>query len=341
MVTRTKKTAIVATAIIIIFLCGFAIYKIFTPSTEEEEVTEYSYVMSVDSDYKVHLNENELYSGDFMEENMVYPKSIFGWLEVNFYAEFSGVEKSDIRADYDVQVVVRGYQTRMEEKKIIYEKSFPLLVQSGLSFSDEAQIRQPVYLNFNEYEDYIHSAEAILMASPNSETALMFSGNFKAETQFGEVKEEFNYSIPLPLSQNLFTIDKPQPVKKEGSITNTRVKEHPVGKSMIILPAAVIFIMLLLIGYTLLFTVPPDEDKIRELKFKAIMRKHGSRMVRVGEPVDMSNKTHMVISDMESMIKISDQLNIPIFYMSGTDAMPWDNSFFIPLEEVCYIYYIS
>lgn len=337
MVTRTKKIVIAATAIIIILLCGFAIYKILTPQAKEEEFTEYSYAMHADSDYKVHLNENELYSVDLMEENMVYPKSIFGWLEVNLYAEFSGTKKSDIIADYDVQVVVRGYQTKLEEKKVIYEKSFPLLAQSGLRFLDEAQIRQSVHLNFNEYEDYIHGAEAVLMASPSSEAELIFSGNFKAGTQFGEVTEGFNYSIPLPLSQGLFTIDKPQPVNKEGSITDTHITENAVEKSMIILPAAVIFIMLMLIGYTLLLTVPPDEDKIKELNFKSIMRKYGSRMVRVGETVDMSDKTRMVISDMGSMIKISDQLNIPIFYTLGTDGTPFDGSFFIPREEVCYI----
>ena len=341
MVTRTKKTALVVTAIIIIFLCGFAIYKILTPSIEEEEVTEYSYTMSVDSDYKVYLNKNELYSGAFMEEGMVYPKSIFSWLEVNFYAEFSGSEKSDISLDYDVEVMVRGYQIKSEEKKIIYEKNFPLLAQSGLNFSDEAYIYQPVHLNFNEYEDYIHNAEMILMASPSSEAVLIFSGNFRAETEFGEIEEKFSHSMPLPLSQSLFTIDKPQPIKKEGSVTDIQVKEQPMENSMVILPVALIFIMVLLIGCTLLLTVLPDEDKIRELKFKSIMRKHGSRMVRVREPVDISNNIRMVISDMESMIKISDQLNIPIFYMADTDGVPWDDGFFIPGEEVCYIYYIS
>lgn len=340
MVTKAKKLTIIAAAIVVICLCGFTINKTLTPLFEEEETIEYSYNMSVYSEYKVNLNENGLYSQGIMEENMIYPKSIFGWLEINFFAEFLGTSNSDIRADYDVEVRVRGYQIKSEEKRIIYEKSFPLISQTNLNFSNEAHISQPIYLDFNEYENYIHNAEAILMASPSSEAEIIFKGNITADTEFGEIEEKFNYSIPLPLLQNLFTIDKPQPIEKKGSITDTQIKEVPPEKNKLILPVAVIVIMLSVIVYTIKFTVPPDEGKIRELKFKSIVKKYGSRIVRVSERVSINSEVRMIINDMESMIKISDQLNIPVFYILDSEGMPLDNSFFIPEEEMMYIYYM-
>lgn len=57
--------------------------------------------MSVGSDYRVNLKKNELYN-------------------VNFYAKFLGLspEESTIKADYAIEVKVRGFQIEENEKII-------------------------------------------------------------------------------------------------------------------------------------------------------------------------------------------------------------------------------
>lgn len=276
-----------------------------------------------------------------MEENMIYPKSLFSWLKVNFYAEFIGRGQGAIVADYQVDVRVRGFQVKGEEKKYIYEKTFPLLPQTRKNLSNEAYISQVIYLNFDEYENYIRDAESILIANPSSEGVLIFSGNFSVDTDFGQRQEDFNYSIPLPLSDNLFTIDKPASIERTGAITDTVIREVSPNKLVLIIPILLIILMVLLIIYSLYFTAPPDEDQIQELKFKSILRKYGSRIVRVSESVSIDYSRKMIIKDMDSMVKISDQYNIPIFYILDIRGRPKDYCFFIPQEEISYIYYIN
>ena len=38
------------------------------------------------------------------------------------------------------------------------------------------------------------------------------------------------------------------------------------------------------------------------------------------------------------MIKISDEYNIPIFFIVDNNDMPEGNKMFIPTKEICYIY---
>lgn len=298
--------------------------------------------MVAGADYGVHLKENEIYNEMLMKENMVYPKNIFEGLSVIFNAEFTGSEEinSDITADYVIEVKVKGFLLRNNEERIVYEKAFPITAQTGLKFSKKASITEEVHMDFTQYEDYINHVNSIINAEPNSETELVFTGNFKAETEFGDKEEPFTYTIVLPLFENLFTIDKPQSIKTTGSITDTKTKEIVTDRYLLIIPGAVIFIMLLLIAYIMLYTTSPTEYENNVLRFKSIKRKYGSRIVKVSNFTDYVWENTMEIKDIEGMIKISDEYNIPIFYVQGDNGMPVENRMFIPGKDICYIYYI-
>ena len=342
--TKLKKILLLTVAIIIIFLSIFLIYKIITPRTEENEITLYSYTMNVGSNYKVHLKENGgIYDELVMEENMIYPKSIFDKLSLDLYAEFLGSSdtKSQITANYSIDVVVRGFQMIGEEKKIVYEKNFPLEKKSNLFFSDNASIKENLLFDFSPYESYITSVETVIKAEPSKEAQLIFSGNFKTETDFGPKEEQFTYSIYLPMVEDLFPINKPAPVNKTGSITKIETTEVISEKTLLIIPSALIFFMLTLIVYIIKFTLPPTYEQILQMRFKSIMRKHGSRIVRVSYSINPFYETALEIKDIEGMIKISDEYNIPIFFIPDDNGVPKDNKMFIPGKDICYVYYLD
>jgi len=334
---------LLAIAIIIICLSIFFIYKILYPGTEEEQVTLYSYSMTAGCDYKVHLKENDIYNAMVLEENMIYPKSIFDRLSVNYHAGFSGSSGtlSEITADYAIEVKVRGFQIKESKKRIVYERTFPVSEQSNLKFIKEANISEEVSIDLSQYESYVNNAESVIKANPSSEAELIFSGSFKAETEFGNKEEKFVYSIILPIRDSLFAIDKPADIEKTGSITKTEIIEKSVKRTLLIIPGIIIFVMLLFIVYIMVYAKLPTEDEYRVLHFKSIMRKHGSRIVRVSRSINFSREAVLVIKDIEGMIKISDQYNLSIFYIPRENGMPEENKMFIPGKDICYIYYLN
>ncbi|HHX55581.1 MAG TPA: DUF5305 domain-containing protein [Clostridiales bacterium] len=292
----------------------------------------------------MQLIDNNILDVKTMEEGKIYPQKLFDKLQVCFYAEFlssfddPSITNSYITADYVIEVKVTGYQTIKDEKISIYEKVFPISEESQLSFENDAYISEEVSIDFLGYENYLNNIKLALAADPYNDAELIFRGNFYAETKEANKKEEFTYSIPLPLYENLFTIEKPANVEKSGSIIQTTLVEESITLIFLLIPAALIIISLLFIIYILIFTIKPSEDEELALHFKYIMRKHGSRIVGINSFVNVSLDTVFEIKDIDGMIKISDEYNIPIFFIVDDNGMPEGNKMFIPTKEICYIY---
>jgi len=341
--TRFKKKLSLSAAVIIIGAAIFLIFKILTPIREEEELTLYSYTMKAGCNYEIYLIENEIYNRTVLGESLVYPKSIMDKFKINFYAEFIGhpAINSDIRADYIIEVIVRGFQTINGEKRIVYEETFPITSKSGMKFTDQAFLSEEVYLDMNQYESFVNKVKSILQADPENEAELIFRGMFESKTEYGNKEEKFAYSMALPLFQILFSIDKPADIEKTGSITEKRLNEKTIDRFILIVPCIIILIMLLLIVYIVKYSIPPSEEENLLLHFKSIMRKHGSRIIRVSRSENISFDRTFEIKDIEGMIKISDQYSIPVFYVADEGGLPEENKFFIPGKEFCYIYYLT
>lgn len=325
-----------------ILLSGFLIYRILSPKTQEEQITLYSYSMTVDSGYKVYLKENEIYSSTIMQENMLYPQSILDKLEINFHSKFLILDsEADIETDYSIDIVVRGYQTIQNEKKIAYEKKFPITAKTDIKSPNEASISEKILVDISEYEAYVSNVETLINANPNREAEIIFNGKFRAETEFEDKEETFTYSIPIPLFEKLFVINKPAPIEEFETIKKTEIKEIETEKSMLIVPIAIIAIMLILGIYILFFTVAPTKDEMRILKFKEIVRKHKSRIVKVEKTIGCSYESTIIIKDIDSMIKICDEQNLPILYIPNEEGMPEENAMYILGKDIQYIYYID
>lgn len=343
-ITKIKKRIILTILIIIILLSILYIYKLLSPKVEEKEFSLYSYSLNAGSSYQVQLIDNNIFDIKTMEEGKIYPQKLFDKLQVYFYAEFlssfddPSITNSNITADYVIEVKVVGYQTIKDEKISIYEKVFPISEETDLSFENDAFISEEVSIDFLGYENYLNNIKLALAADPYNDVELIFRGNFYAETKEGNKKEEFTYSIPLPLNENLFTIEKPANIEKSGSITKTTTVEEPISFTFLFVPAVLIIISLLIIIYLLFFTLQPSEEEELALHFKHIMRKYGSRIVGINSFVNVSLDTVFEIKDIDGMIKISDEYNIPIFFIVDNNDMPEGNKMFIPTKEICYIY---
>ena len=342
-ITKNKKIIVLVASIIIICISIFAIYSMLSPKTEKEQITLYKYLIDGGSSYQVHIQENQLYEGTTMEEGVVYPRNIFEKLQVNFYAEFLGLSdtNADISAAYSIDVKVRGVQNLKEETTILYEKVFPISEKTGLSFKNEGSIGEEVDITFDQYEAFIEGVATEVLSDHSSEAELVFSGIFTVETQYGSKEEEFIYSIPLPLYSNVFIIDKPADIETSGTITQTQELGKSVEIPLIIICLVVILAMILFIIYILKFTLPPTEAESLIIEFKTIIRKYGSRIVRGNKGSNLTYEIAFEINNIDGMVKISDEYNIPIFYIADEKGFPEENKLFIPAKDICYTYYLG
>lgn len=345
-ITKRRRTILLAVAGLVIALSGYAVYYIHQQDPEDETRVLYQYAMTAKGDYQVQLKENALYSETILPAGGVYPKSIFDKLLISLNAELIGIQKeesepAEVSCTYVIKTAARGLQQSDGVKRTIYEKEFiirsqedPLPLQStGGTISEELE------LNFDALEAYTSHAESIIRATAGKEAELIFSGAFTVKQGDEEKTETFDYRLPIPIFTDLFQITQPDPIGKSGEIS---VQEEGIRlgfNPLMIAPIALIVASLGLILALLQLFDPKlvDEAMLRRNAFKQILRRHGSRMVQL-EGGEQFAGTLRAIADMDSMVKLSDQLGVPMLYALEENGALAQDRILIPHQELLYVH---
>ena len=322
--------------VVAVYILGKAL---MVSSEETQENTLYSYVISADSQYKVYLKPNQLYPEGFLGENRLYSNALFDYLEVGFVAEYLGTEAAEISGNYSVEAIVEGYQGGGANRQSIYERSFLLSGPKTIEGTTTAKISETVWVALEPYRDFANNAELILGARPSRELKIVLSGTFMAKTDFGEVEEPFSYQLSLPMGTELFTITKSEPLSRQNQITETQ-SVNISAKPMTMMVA----VLFLLIGFggaiaILNFTRKPSEEELYRIAFADMVRKHGSRIIRLDSLPDLvTSDLHTRLADLDSLVKLADDLQRPICFCPDTLGMPTDNLLFVSDGEIHYLW---
>ncbi len=319
-----------AGAVILLTAAGYGLFRNLTPKVVSEKDILYSYTMAVDSGYKVSLVENELYPEKVLGEDRVYARSLIDHLSIKFTAEYIGSKTAAISGNYSAAVVVEGYQLVGDSRKVIYEKNFPLTENKVIKGADSVKIAEEVTVDINEYKAFADKADQILNAKPGREARVLFSGVILAKTEQGEINEPFMYSILLPLTNDLFSITKQAPITKADVIAETREIVMEPAAASFILPVTSLLIALAAIAALVFLTRPPTTEESYCSAFKGIMRKHGSRMVRLESLAAGPGDVQVTVADLDSLIKIADELQRPVCYALDEEGLPAAGLLYVP-----------
>lgn len=326
--------------VLLLVAVGYSASKVFAVKVSTDAESKYAYTMSAVANYQVFLVPNELYPAGVMEEGLVYSNKLINGIMIDFSADLAGSLPAQISGNYDISVLVEGYQGASDNRSVIYERRFPLVENaSAVSKEKSAVITDSIWLNPDVYRDFADRAEILLGAKPNRQMTVEFSGNFIADTDYGQIKEPFSYAITIPIaSSELFSITKPRPVSKTDSIAETKqvqqIDASPFSVLLVVL-GGIAFLLALLV---LLFGVrPPTAAEQYRLLFKDIQRKYGSRMVRLSMLPPLPENEVVWVADMEGLVKIADETRRPVCYALEPDGLPSEGLFYVLVASKYYL----
>jgi len=338
---RITRLALLTAAVILLAGTGYAALMALKPSITTERTILYSYSLSAGGSYEALLIENELYPERVLGEDRIYSRNLIDRLNITFTADYSGNQPSSISGNYSIAVTVQGYQSSNDIRRVIYEHSFPLVENKPIQGENSVEISDTVSLDLSEYKYFADKAEQILNARPERSGKIIFSGVFLAQTEYGEVEEPFSYLIDLPLSSELFSITKEAPISKTDIIAEENDAELRSSLTSAILPLSGSLIILAAILVLIFFTRLPTEEEQYVLNFKAILRKHGSRMAKLNNLPPITVDTQVEIADLASLIKISDERQRPVCYSLNGEGLPVDGLLYVPDDGVHYMLYLK
>lgn len=327
----------------VILLAGtvWRLFGVLAEKTAEETEILYRYNITADSRYEMHLIENELYPEGVLGENRTYSKRLIDCLYIEFEAGYYSSQPGDISGSYSVDVIVQGYQNTSQGREIIYERRFPLTENKPINGEVSAKVSEDAAIDIALYEKYAETAERILGTKVGCEAKIIFSGTFITQTEHGEVNIPFNYTIQIPLIVEMFTITKQASLSKSDVISEIReIIIEPVPK-MIVLSVLYVLADIVLIIVLVFFVRTPDAEEQYSLHFKGIKRRYGSRIVWISTPPCITDGRQVVVADLESLIKVSDEIRQPICCFLDDKGLPENRLLFVPDDGKYYLLYLK
>jgi len=326
----SMRRALLVLSIILLAFAAYRLTVVLTPEVKTQEDILYRYTVTADGQYKVYLKPNQLYSEKFLEENRLYSNALIEYLEVGFMAEFWGTETAEVSAKYSVEGIALGYQGGTNDRKIIYEQHFPIAEPKEIIGTTALELFETVKVTLDPYREFVNDAELILGARSSKELQVVWSGVFTAKTEFGNIEEPFSFQLSMPMVNELFQINKQEPFSKQNNISKTQEVVTEINNFSLAVAVIVLVLGLLGLAGALVFTRRPNQDENKLIVFADIVRKHGSRIIRMDTlPQFGGNDLRFNIADLDSLVKLSDDVQKPICFCPDKTGMPVENLMFV------------
>ncbi len=343
--SRRKRMGVLALSAVLLLVGISLLLAFLEKKTKEEDVPLFSYELSADSEYRVHLKENSLYPEEWLEADRVYSAKLTDYIEASFHTKLSGAGELNaiVHGNYSISTVLEGSYLVNEEKKQVYMKSYPIKEGEIPAGAGASGIDDTVQIRPEEYMGHFAEIENEIGGSPEKEAYLLFSGSYQIEAEGQEPKtEEFSEKLNLPNADSaLYMIKKSEPVQNSGALSETRTVEVPPEKGRTPLALLLILLSVGLGLFTFYLTRDPDEGEVEELRLRAFLRKYGSRIVMLRSGEEELPRGLNYLRDMDSLLLLSEELRQPVTCSIDERGLPLGRRFLLRNGEESYCYEIS
>lgn len=322
-VGRGAKRLLIGLGIALLLGAAVCALLVLPPQTVSREVTDYSYRVTAGASYEVALVPNELFEEKRLPEGGIYASQLTEYIAFTLNAGFSGSAEAEITGDYRITAVVQGVQDSGGKEKIVYTKRFSLGEGTVERSSDTAaEITQAVQVRPDTYLQVAEAAARALGTSPKRQLYLLFEGSFSADTAYGSAEKPFSCQISIPLSKEaaLYEITKQDVSAAEGGITRTEEAVTYPGPELWAVTTSMGVLALALLSFALFFTRPFHQEEQFAAQIRGIMRKYGSRMVRMERLPCFEESGTIPVAEIHQLVLLAEELRQPMLYSPDEDG---------------------
>lgn len=312
------RTVLMVVLIVSMVTLSFVMFQAWkNPGTVEEKVALFTYSQKATVDYQVNYRSNILTGAAMVEAGETYITEYLNNILTTFNYEFKGERPAEYKGQYSIQAALIGYRMEQNELVTIWKKGYELVPETPFEGTEASlHLTKELPISLKQYNDFAErfSKETKI----NSETNLVISWNvvMEANTDRGLISETLTPTLVIPINKSYFNISGDQVKEKSGVIEETIIRTLPVNTTALYIYGAVIFLSLVALALLLVFTTGSRITDPLVLKTREIFKKHGERLIALGDdPPSNTNKAVTVLT-LEDLIKIADELCKPVFYKS-------------------------
>lgn len=334
--TKIILSSIMIILIIILFSLQFNESKNYKTVNTESKL--YSYTFFSDIKYEVKLLDNDIFDSMTLPQGGFYISSFTDDIKINFISRMTGDEKAKITGKYNITALLKGNISEQNEIKTLWSKAY--IFKKDINFSNmsaEKQIIENITLDYDKYYNLSKEINEITKVLTSNIIEIMMNIEYNIETSHGTIKETLNPTISIPLSTNYFSAASSNLNDKTGSIKKTDVITEEPNFTLIILYRVLIGIIIIIAALLFFMTAKPSEHDIYINKIKRIFRSYNNLLIGINRFESLECDNVYYVKSMEDLIKISDEIEKPIFYNNSSNIGDI-NEFYIINDNTSYIY---
>lgn len=304
-----------------------------TKTTKEEQIQyEYHYTPSASS--STHVVANELIPDGVLPGGVSCPKNLLDYLQIDYLGTFDGSLDAVYTGTYQADIYMRGMQGDLQ----VWRKDYPPLLSGtiegeGTSYTIENSGK--IYMG--GYENFAAQANALWGKSQNIDLVVNLTGELHASTSEGDVTQALKEEFVLPMNQAVYLLSRTGAEPSTGNLkTYVDVVENP--EPWILNCGIAASVLLFLSGILFwFFTAAYSEEELCTWRLKNYLKNYGSRMIPLKKDHRVCTRVCEVMTFQE-ILKLADELEIPIFYVADEQGAVKDSCFYIINQDTRYEY---
>ncbi len=308
--------------------------------TQQTPVYHYTYQPTLRSEMR--LKPNHIYAESTLEGDFLCPQTLADTLLLHVSAAFEGEEKALLSMEYTVDSEVVGEM----EAGVLWRHSVPLRESQKIeNYAQVLSLSETLSVSIAPYEAFARQAIAETGVTPQHIfLRVVLRGTLTADTAYGVLKKPMVIQASMPLLQPTYTMETDVPAAETAQLETVVTQRAPLSKPLLcgcgcVLCIGVGFLVFLQCG-TRTYT---RNDRLNR-RVRLILRQYRHRIVALRDASDLQEfYTRYEVSDMADLIKISREMERPVFYLLPTDHMQnvRDNCFYVQTEAARFLYRIE
>ncbi|NLA27467.1 MAG: DUF5305 domain-containing protein [Firmicutes bacterium] len=311
------------------------------PENRAIEQTTLPYIYESAVDYRVYLLPNDLYTETYLGPGRAYLSALSDYLEAEFTFHFTAEEEAELKGEYSVTALITAQGG--SDNLPVWEKSFPLLLPQTFQISgNEVLVQESVVVPYSQYADLAKKIVEETKFSPqNLDLEVVCNITVETDTPEGPLRESAAPSLTIPLRDTVFTVERRLGKKENGEVAVTRWEPTPYYKE-----ARWGFALLsILSGCSLLLflqlTSAAGDPDMAQKELSRILKQNSDRIVRLAEKISLTEHNVLTVASFEDLLKIADELELPVFYQNGEHENNRGHAFIIFSGQYTYFYYLT
>lgn len=291
--------------------------------------------------YSVQVKPNPIYNGAKLPESQGYFKSIVDSITVNIKNKYMGEEKAKLKGDYTLRGEITGLEQSPDEPTVAWQKQFTLIPKKTFETTEnEFLLSQDYKIDFDHYNNFAEQVNALTGYDSSNYLKVYMDINYRVTTKDGEIAENIKPALVIPLGLDYFKITKEGVEEKKSEIVKTVQVRAPLNIPKLLILSIISLLCIIALFILKYKTAEPSPEDYHMKKMKKLLREYGKRLVSV--ETDMIEEISSIcrVHSMGDMVKISDEIERPIFYVHQ-DNICAIKKFFIIEDHKAYIYKVS